>query len=54
VDTRWDGKKEAERVEFLSEAWRALLGKDRRLAEILALGDRIRLVWEGRAYEVLP
>jgi len=41
-----------EPVEFLSDAYFALLERLPELAPYLALGERVIVVWEGVAYEI--
>ena len=35
-------------------AWMDLAAKDPALRKILAIGERVTFVWQGKAYEVVP
>jgi hypothetical protein len=41
-------------VVFLSDAYFALLDQSPLLGDYLALGERVIVVWEGVAYEIVP
>jgi len=41
------------RITALSADWLALARRDPRLRAILALGERVRFLWEGRVVEVV-
>jgi Ca-activated chloride channel family protein len=53
-DTAWDGKAETTKVPAWSDAYFALLEKGDEVARILAIGDRVVFLLEGKAYEVVP
>ncbi len=54
VDTSWDGKAAAKRVEAWSDDYFALLARSDRVARYLSVGDRLVVVLDGTAYEVVP
>ncbi|MCK6460873.1 MAG: hypothetical protein L6Q95_13405, partial [Planctomycetes bacterium] len=55
VDTAWDGKSERELVEAWSDEYFALLAKsDHRTARYLSVGERVIVVLNGIAYEIVP
>ena len=54
VDTAYVDTMKPERIIAFSDAWLALSKRDVKLAQILALGERILLVWDGQAYEIRP
>ncbi|MDX1436328.1 MAG: VIT domain-containing protein [Anaerolineales bacterium] len=55
LDTAFDpGKMETQKVEFLSEAYFALLAARPELRSAFALSDRVVALSEGTAYEVVP
>jgi Ca-activated chloride channel family protein len=53
IDTAYDGKAETTKVPAYSEAW-FTLSKDAKIAKILALGDRVVFLHDGKVYEVIP
>ena len=53
VDTAWPEEAKPTKLVAFSDAWLALTKRHTKLAQILALGDRIRFVWEDQAYEVV-
>jgi hypothetical protein len=53
TDTRYDPDLPTTKVAFLSEDYFALAAVHPDLAAALALGERVIVVWEGVAYEVV-
>ena len=45
---------EPEQIVAFSDAWLALSKRDVKVAQILALGERILFVWQGKAYAIEP
>jgi Ca-activated chloride channel family protein len=54
IENGYDMKAETKKVEAYSEAWFDLMGKDDKLAKILALGERLVFQHAGTWYEVVP
>jgi Ca-activated chloride channel homolog len=54
IETAYDGKAETVKVEAYGEAWMALLARSDELARVLALGERVIFLLDGKAYEVVP
>ena len=54
VDKAWDGKAPTTKVEAWSEAYFKLLAKGDKVARYLALGEKLIVVLDGTAYEVVP
>jgi Ca-activated chloride channel family protein len=54
VETAYDGKAETVKVEAYGEAWTALLARSDELARVLALGERVIFLLDGKAYEIVP
>ncbi|MBI5863734.1 MAG: VWA domain-containing protein [Planctomycetes bacterium] len=54
TDLSWDRKAKPERVVAFSDAYFELLRKHEALAKYLALGDRVLVVLDGKAYEIVP
>jgi Ca-activated chloride channel family protein len=54
VEASWDGKDPSRRVVAWSADHLALLASGDEIARILALGDAVVFVWEGKAIEVVP
>lgn len=54
VDSLWDGKSETRKIEAFGDEYFELLKERPELARCLALGDRVVVVLDGQAYEVLP
>jgi len=53
VDSTWDGKLKPKTITAFSEEYFALLKKHPLLARFLAIGERILVVFEGQAYEIV-
>ena len=54
VDSTWDGKTKPKTITAFSDEYFALLKKHPLLARFLAIGERILVVFEGQAYEIVP
>ena len=54
IDSAWDGKTETKRVEAWSDDYFALLARSDLAAKYLSVGDRVVLVLDGTAYEIVP
>jgi Ca-activated chloride channel family protein len=54
VDKAWDGKTEPRKVEAWSEAYFALLQKGDKVARLLALGEKLIVVLDGQAVQIVP
>ncbi len=54
LDKKWDRKQPTTKVEAYSDAYFALLAKDKKVAKFLALGERVVFELKGTFYEVVP
>lgn len=54
VDSQWDGKAELKRVGAWSDEYFALLATSDRVARYLSVGERVVVVLDGTAYEIVP
>ena len=54
VDSSWDGKLKPKTIKAYSDEYFSLLEKHPPLARFLAIADRILVVFEGQAYEIVP
>ncbi len=54
VDSTWDAKIKPKTITAFSDEYFALLQKHPLLARFLAIADRILVVFEGQAYEIVP
>jgi Mg-chelatase subunit ChlD len=54
IDSLWDGKSETRKIEAFSDEYFKLLRDRPELARCFALGDRVVVVLDRQAYEVVP
>lgn len=54
VDTTWDGKAEARKIVAFSDEYFTLLRDKPETAKILAIGERVLFVLDGKVLEVVP
>ncbi|RLC43542.1 MAG: hypothetical protein DRH49_00965 [Candidatus Coatesbacteria bacterium] len=53
VDSRYKEGMEKKKVEYGSDAYFGLMGRDEKLARLLSVGRNAIIVWEGVAYEIV-